>query len=126
VSTAPTDLDELLDLARELARGSHPLPGVSSARASCWVARQSLELLIDELLRRRDIDIGRGTARSRLIALNVAYADHHDIPFRAAASWWRLSAACHHHAFELSPTHAEAVSLVAEVFSLRDRMSADE
>jgi hypothetical protein len=126
VSTTPTGLDDLLDLARELAAGSHDLQGVSNARASCWVARQSLELLVDELLRRRDIETGSCTERSRLIALGVAYADVPDLGYRAAASWGRLSAACHHHAFELSPTYAEAMSLVEEVRRLRDRMIGND
>lgn len=126
MSPAPTSLDGLVQLAESLAEGSRPLPGVSTARAACWVARQALELLIDQFLRHRNLEPGRSTTRTRLIALGIAYGGDPDLSYRASTSYWRLSAACHHHAFELGPTQAEAVSLVAQVRSLRARMDDNE
>ncbi len=116
------DAGRLLELADSIAASAHPLAGVSPSRAGCWMAREALELTVDDLLGERGLRPTGGTMRSRLIALRIAYADEPAVGYRAAASWWRLSAACHHHAFELNPTYAEAASLVAQVRALRDRM----
>ena len=104
-----------LHAADVLVRGSQPLVGSSSARAACLLARQSLEQVVNDLLDARGFGCPEASMRSRLIALGQAWADQPEIGYRAATAWWRLSAACHHHAYELDPTPAEAAGAVADV-----------
>ncbi|MFL5406415.1 MAG: hypothetical protein ACJ79O_11210, partial [Myxococcales bacterium] len=57
---------------------------------------------------------------SKLTVLQVAFLQEDDIPTRADYAWSRLSQACHHHAFELAPTAAEARHLINLVGTLVD------
>ena len=107
-------MSELLVLARAQldASGSH------SNRMACWLARAALEETIDRLLEDADVTCGeRASGRSKLSCLEVAYADS-GVPARAQYAWSRLSEACHHHAYELSPTHSETQHLVDLVGAL--------
>ena len=115
--------DGALTAAATLARGSRPLAGTNSARAACLLARQALEAVVNELLARRGMECAHGTMRSRLIALTQAYAGEPEVAYRASTAWWRLSTACHHHAYQLDPTPAEAVSAVTDVRWLADRLT---
>ena len=56
--------------------------------------------------------------RSRLTCLTVAYCDRPEVGQRARAAWSGLSSACHHHAYELTPTSGEAAVLLDEVIWL--------
>lgn len=51
--------------------------------------------------------------RSRLIAMRF-FVDRATAEL-AAAAWWGLSNACHHHAYELTPTTSEIRHLVGQV-----------
>lgn len=109
----------LLTLAAEVCDGSHAVPEMSQSRAACLMARQALEQTVDALLVEKRLACPAASMRARLIALSVAYADEPgDIGHRAATVWSRLSAACHHHAYELSPTLGEARALIHEVTCL--------
>ena len=112
---------DALTAAEQLAAGSSSLAGCNSARAACLIARQALERLVDELLEARGLACPEASMRTRLIALGQAWADEADVGYRAATAWWRLSAACHHHAYELDPTLAEAASAIADVRWLAKR-----
>lgn len=101
-----------LTAADSLAHGSQSLAGTNSARAACLLARQALEAVVNDLLAGREMACPDGSMRSRLIALSQAYADEPDVAYRASTAWWRLSTACHHHAYDLDPTPAEAASVV--------------
>jgi len=108
----------------------HPGPGfaipagTNSARAACLLARQALEAVVNDLLAGRGLGCPEGSMRSRLIALGQAYAEEPEVAYRASTAWWRLSTACHHHAYELDPTPAEAASVVADVRWLADQRTA--
>lgn len=114
-------VDGALMAAGTLARGSRSLAGTNSPRAACLLARQALESVVDLLLLNRGFGCPDATMRSRLIALGQAYADQPTLAYRASTAWWRLSGNCHHHAYELDPTPAEAASVVADVRWLADQ-----
>lgn len=101
-----------LQVATNILNGSLPLTGVAPARAGAWVARSALELLVDELLAQRSVDPGRGTMRSRLICLGIAFGDDPERVATIAHAWDQLSQACHHHAYELVPSHQQVSGLV--------------
>jgi hypothetical protein len=113
-----------LDAAGTLARGTRSLAGTSSPRAACLLARQALESVVDALLLNRGFGCPAATMRSRLIALGQAYAGQPEVAYRASTAWWRLSNSCHHHAYELDPTPAEAATVVADVRWLADQAAA--
>ena len=108
-------VDNDLDLAVRLADGTTQIPGLSSSRAACLVGRQALEMVIVDLLAARDLNPTGGTTRSHLICLADAYRDRAEVSVRTSSVWAQLSAACHHHAYELAPTHSEARRLLQEV-----------
>jgi len=56
--------------------------------------------------------------RSKLTALQVAFGHEDDISTRAEYAWNGLSRACHHHAFEFSPTAPEVHRLIHLVEAL--------
>lgn len=107
-----------------LARGAETLAGSNSARAACLLARQALEQVVDDLLEARDFGCPEASMRSRLIALGQAWAEQPDVGYRAATAWWRLSASCHHHAYELDPTPAEAAGAITDVQWLAARVAS--
>ena len=113
-----------LDAAATLAQGSRSLAGTSSPRAACLLARQALESVVDRLLLDRGFGCPGATMRSRLVTLGQAYAGQPEVSYRASTAWWRLSNTCHHHAYELDPTPAEAATVVADVCWLADQAAA--
>ncbi|QTX05671.1 hypothetical protein [Agromyces archimandritae] len=100
-------------LSRTEALRSHSL------RMACWIARNALEKVVDELLEMKDAAAPGANMRTRLVALEVLYrVDDAAIALRAEYAWSRLSNACHFHAFELTPSLAEVRSLVELVADL--------
>lgn len=109
-------VDDLVTLASAVCDGQHPVPGMSRARAACLIARQALEQIVNALLARKLLACPEATMRARLICLGQAYAsDPREIGYRADTAWRRLSTACHHHAYELSPAPGEARALINDV-----------
>lgn len=95
---------------------------MSQARATCLLTRQAFERTVDDLLDARGLACPAASMRTRLITLGQAYSsDPEGIAYRASAAWSRLSSACHHHAYELSPSLSEAQALVDEVAWLSGR-----
>lgn len=112
-SDGPADL---LALARDVADGRHHVPGMSQARAVCLLARQAFEQVVDALLDARHLACSAASMRARLISLGQAFdSEPEHVAYRAETAWSRLSAACHYHAYELSPSLSEARALVEEV-----------
>lgn len=100
---------ELLAYSQKLLAGSGTSTSGNSSRLAAVVARQAIEEFIDQ----RCIAVGapceRATMRSRLALLKAL-----DDPQRAdqlASLWHQLSACCHQHAYELSPTVGEVRAL---------------
>jgi len=107
---------DVLALARDVADGRHQVPGMSQARAVCLLTRQAFEQIVDALLESRHLACPTASMRARLISLGQAFgSDPERAAYRAETAWSRLSAACHHHAYELSPSLREARTLVDDV-----------
>lgn len=120
--TSTDGADELLALARDVADGRHQVPGMSQARAVCLLTRQAFEQVVDALLAAYHLSCPAASMRARLISIGQAYgSDPEHVAYRAETAWSRLSAACHHHAYELSPSLSEARMLTEEVAWLSDR-----
>ncbi len=114
--SAAVTVDELVTLASAVCDGRHPVPGMSRTRAACLIARQALGQIVDALLARKLLACPEASMRARLICLGQAYADDpRHIGYRADTAWRRLSVACHHHAYELSPASGEARALIDDV-----------
>ncbi|MDQ3485608.1 MAG: hypothetical protein M3445_09420, partial [Actinomycetota bacterium] len=93
-----------------LEQASAVLEEASSAhsnRAACWIARVALESAVDDLLETKQRSAPDASMRSKLTVLQVAFDQNDAVSARAEYAWSRLSQACHHHAFELSPTATE-------------------
>lgn len=90
--------------------------GQSPARLSAFLARQALELTITQRCADRGADITFATTASKLVVLRaLTNAETGDA---AATAWSALSNACHHHAYELSPTVGEVRHLCKLVAQL--------
>jgi hypothetical protein len=102
-------------IAEALLTGEMRIQRVSSARAACWVARRGLEAMVPLLLQLRGVDVGRASMNVQLICLRVAYEDDPALFSGLASAWDQLSRACHHHAYELTPTITEVRDLIGRV-----------
>lgn len=93
-------------------------PTAHSNRGACWIARAALESAVAELLQGRNCNAPDASMRSKLTLLQATSDPEDDLPGRAEYAWSRLSQACHHHAFELSPTASEVRQLMGIVETL--------
>lgn len=110
----------LVKQAEGLLSGAFKPIRAHGIRAACWLARSALEEAVRELLKARAWEPGSASMRSALTCLEIAYGDKPAVAPKAQYAWSRLSSACHHHAFELSPTAAECRHLVGVVRQLND------
>lgn len=113
-------MSALLDKAQEQLDSSGP----HALRRACWLARGSLEEVIEALLSAKGIDAHKASARAKLSSLEGAYVDDRELTSKADYAWNRLSDACHHHAYQLSPTHSEAKQLIDTVRELGDSLAS--
>jgi hypothetical protein len=102
-------------IAEAFLTGEMRIQRVPSARAACWVARRGLETMVPLLLRLRCVDVGRASMNVQLICLRVSYVDNPALFSGLASAWDQLSRACHHHAYELTPTITEVRELIGRV-----------
>jgi hypothetical protein len=103
----------LLAAARATLDAAGTLPQRRRTRAAAVVARAALELAVDARLAEHGLDLTRATMRSRLICLTTLVDG--DAGEAAAVAWAGLSAGCHQHAYELTPTWAEITHLIGLV-----------
>ncbi|WP_243636790.1 hypothetical protein [Rhodococcus sp. Eu-32] len=88
----------------------------TSTRLAAFLARQALEVLVEQRCRALGADAPAANMRSKLTILrSLDTTEHADA---AAIAWNRLSVACHHHAYELAPTNAEVRHLCTVVAQL--------
>lgn len=106
-------MSQLLRLADAYLEAATP----GRVRQTCWIARRGLEQIVEQLLRVRRLEMSQASMTSKLITLQVFY-DNTPIPALAWHSWQVLSRACHHHAYELSPTYAEVRGWLEDVHTL--------
>jgi hypothetical protein len=108
---------DLLAPARALLDGRTPIPAGQRAFLAAALARQALEDTVERLCAHRFGAVGHPvTMGSRLIMLGTVLDQQ---TMRAIEiAWAELSAACHHHAYELTPTTAEIGHLIDLVADL--------
>jgi hypothetical protein len=115
------------DVTLAAARWMLTVPTASTAgmwpRAAAHLTRRALEEGLDELWRARAPGVERASARAQLAVLPEVLRDP-DLAAETAYTWSALSAACHHHAYELAPTAAELEAHMAAVDRLLDRIAA--
>lgn len=95
---------------------SEPRSDGLSSRMAAFLARQALEMIVDE--RCTDLGAPASWAKMRTKLVVLRSLDDEDFADSAAISWSRLSSACHVHAFELQPSAAEVQHLCEIVASL--------
>jgi hypothetical protein len=112
-------ITRLLSCASRTLSGGGGLPAARAPRAAALLARCAVESYIDDELDRqlgpRGLDHTKagGSTRVKLVALTVLKG--RDSVADLDWCWNTLSTACHHHAYELSPTHHEVEHLIQRV-----------
>jgi hypothetical protein len=108
---------DLIDHARAVLGGRTPVPPGQQAYLAAVLGRQALEDIIDHLCEQRFEPLGHPVVmRSRLIILAMVLDQ--DTARAMEIAWTGLSAACHHHAYELTPTTTEIRHLIDIVADL--------
>jgi hypothetical protein len=102
----------LLDAADRVLAGVVDLPRGRGARIAAVLARSALEDIVVSVCGDHGVDVGETTMRVQLATL-VALSEPRAGDL--AMAWWSLSRACHQHAYEIAPNHAEVADLVARV-----------
>lgn len=100
---------ELLAYAQQLLRGLGDSTSGNASRLAAVVARQALEATVLERCDAVNASCQGATMRSRLGILKAL--DDRATADRLASLWHQLSACCHQHAYELSPTVGEVRTL---------------
>ena len=96
----------LLAQARDLIDRADPATAGRWPRATALLARQALEVRLDEVCGARDGALGDCTStRAQLLCLRRLH--DRDLAIAVEHAWGRLSQACHVHAYELPPTADE-------------------
>ena len=108
----PLSPDDLLMHARRLATRGVGNLGSTASRAAALLGRTALEESLFRLAR----DLRHLSGRAMFLVLPNIFprADAH----RAALVWGRLSAASHHHAYEMPPTAEELGDLLDTVHDI--------
>lgn len=112
----------LLAAARTALDGELSLPPGRATRAAALLARSALEASVADHLTRKGLAVPGASMRVQLVCLRVCAGPSDGA--EAAWAWTRLSGACHHHAYELTPTATEVAHLVDVVQDLRARLGA--
>ena len=97
---------ELLRMARQLLDRASPETAGLWPRAAALLARQALEMAVDEFWAKRRIPLESCPTRQQLICLRDYMGDA-SLAGRVHHAWNALSSACHHHPYELAPTAGE-------------------
>jgi len=113
--STPTDL---LAMARQLLERASPDTAGLWPRASALLARQALEVAVDDFWHDRKLALESCPTRAQLICLREYLADD-ELAGRVHHAWNALSRACHHHPYELAPTVGELSGWIraVEVFA---------
>ena len=105
------DADGALALAERLLGRADPSTAGLWPRASALLALQALEACVGRLWQSRALELRGCSMATQLICLR-SYLDDPRLAARAGHAWSALDRACHHHAYELSPTWAETRQLL--------------
>jgi hypothetical protein len=102
VSNAP----EVLSLARDLLRRPEARTAGVWPRASALLARQALEMALDDFWRSKRPGVEVCSTHAQLLCLREFWPDREEAGHIHHA-WNALTRACHHHPYELAPTAGE-------------------
>lgn len=106
-------VDDLLDRASPATAGLWP-------RAAALLTRQALEVALRTFWSARAPGVETCPLRAQLLCLGRHIGDE-ALGRRAHQAWSALSAACHHHAYELAPTREELLAWRREVAEVVER-----
>ncbi|MGY1601670.1 hypothetical protein [Geodermatophilus sp. SYSU D00815] len=115
MTTAQTLLVSADRLLREVVPGSRGL----WPRTVAFLLRSVLEREIDDYWRRHSPGVERAPMRAQLVVLGRREYAGPAVGRAAGNAWDLLSAACHHHAYELAPTAEELRSWLTQVAHVR-------
>jgi hypothetical protein len=116
-----SDPAQLVGMARELLTHASPKTAGLWPRAAALLARNALEMAVDDYWARRRIPLTSCPTLAQLICLREYLGDD-DLAGRVHHAWNALSRACHQHPYELAPTAAELGALLDTVGELLDEV----
>jgi hypothetical protein len=105
---------ECLSVARDLLSRSDPDTSGLWPRAAAFLGRQALEDAMVWVWVTRTPGLEECSKRAQLLCL-PQYLEDEDLAESASHVYGRLSLACHHHPYELSPTADELTAWLDEV-----------
>lgn len=114
---------DALDCARDLIGRDDAVTIGLWPRAAALLARQALEMSLDELWARKAPGVADASTTAQLLCL-PAYVEDGELAHRVALVWKSLSRACHHHAYELAPSEIELRGWLDQVEQFVEAMSA--
>jgi hypothetical protein len=114
--------ERLLAAARSLLERPDARTAGLWPRAAAHLARQALELLLDDFWRKKAPGTESTSTRAQLICLS-SYLGGDGLASRVAFAWNALSHACHHHSYELAPTAPELRVWLGTVDELRGNLA---
>ncbi len=107
---------DLVSLARLVMNSQHSDLVGTWPRAAAILGRQALEEALQHLWDKMIPEISNASSRAQMLCLSV-YVDG-SIARRYTYTWHALSAACHHHAYDLPPVASELEGWLDEVEAL--------
>ena len=102
---------ELFAMCRVLLDGNDWGTAFWWGRAAAVLARQAVELSLDEFWAQRSLPMLESTARGQFLALRLYLADD-GLAADGHATWSLLSRACHHHPYDLQPSRDEVLGWI--------------
>lgn len=108
--SAPTVL-ELLTLSRTLVSSDHWATSYWWGRGAAVLARQAVELALEEFWEARSPAMREASARGQFLAVRL-YLDDEAHAAHGHATWSLLSRACHHHPYDLQPSRDEVLAWI--------------
>ena len=118
------DKSALVTAARDLLERADPMMAGIWPRATALLARQALEVALDDLWKLRAPGLERCSARAQLLCLPSFLSGDDELAARVSYSWSGLSRACHQHPYELPPTSPELLGWLLVVEQLVTRVGS--
>jgi hypothetical protein len=106
--------DELLGVAEQLLSIPERRLGTTRFLAASLLLRQALEEALDGFWASKVPGMEEVSTRAQLVSLPFYLSDR-ALAGTVALAWHRLSAACHHHAYDLPPPLTELRDLAGTV-----------
>ena len=114
---------EILTMAQQLLGRADARTAGLWPRAAALLARQALEQGLDAYCRDRGLALHECSTRPQLLCLGE-YVGDEVLASSAHHTWSALSEACHHHPYELAPSHGELKAWIATTGELLARLEA--